>query len=258
MTSIDSGFKQRDLDWLKHLSFGPSPINDAFEFYRDLETGRRPLHFQQVYAKVGTMAKRKIIRKVSYSFMPSRIFCFLTPLGASILLSHGYDPLYLKIQIPPDHLFQHEYWLTQVIRRIFREEKETKTYKILSILDDGQMKMKNLFHAKGTHYADLELKIQTESDRKDILIEMDGLNLIRSRYIKKLSSLPEDRTLLVITSQEKRIGSLWTYTAQALKKPKRIFFSPIEEVLERGLTDSRWISFATKQIVQLSFEARPK
>lgn len=169
MTFADSGFKQRDLNWLRHLSLGPSPIKDAFDFYLDLETGRRPLHFQQVYARLSTLAKRKIIRKVSYPFMPSRLFCFLTPLGASILLSHGDDPLYMKIQIPPDHLFQHEYWLTQVVRRMFREEIETKRYKILSILDDGQMKMKNQFHVKGTHYADLELRLQSESDHKDIL-----------------------------------------------------------------------------------------
>lgn len=190
--------------------------------------------------------------------MPSRVFCFLTPVGASILLSHGYDPIYLKIQIPPDHLFQHEYWLTQVIRRIFREEKETKRYEILSILDDGQMKMKNQFHIKGTHYADLELKIQSQTGRKDLLIEMDGLNLIRSRYMNKLSSLPEDFTLLVITSQKERIGSLQKFTAQTLRKPKRIFFSHIEEILKGGLTDSNWLSYATGRVVQLSFEAPPK
>ena len=71
MTFANAGLKQRDLDWLRHLSIGPSPIKDAFDFYRDLETGQRPLHYQQIYAKLCTLAKRKIIRKVSYPFMPT-------------------------------------------------------------------------------------------------------------------------------------------------------------------------------------------
>lgn len=252
MISNNNDGHQRDIPWLEYLSVGPAPIADAGHFYKHLINGT-PLHMSQIYDKNKRLEKKGLIQIKKYNFQISKLFCILAPLGAAILASHGLDPTSLKTKAPPSHQFHHEYWLAQIVRRVRREE-DLKKFKIKSILYDGQMKQEDQYKQKDKCYPDLRIDMECTIGFKNLLIELDGLQLVKWRFIKKLRSLKYDELLLVVTSQPERVHDIYEYISESLERPKQVLLSSFSNFMSGGLTKTSWLTYPGKKSVQLNYE----
>jgi DNA-binding PadR family transcriptional regulator len=241
----------RDVKWLTYLAHGPARFAEAAQFYTDQLEGL-PIHPRQIYRRLKELERAKFIKKHVYKNVEKGTCFYLGENGVVELMSRfGYEPSHLRTRpVPPKHLV-HEIILSSVIRKIYQDAESRRLYKVLFAYDDTVMKKESKYK-KNKVYPDLKMRIEPMvGSTRDFLFEIDGLNLRKDRFVKKLAGLTE--ALFVVTMSTPRLELLFRYTEIANRRPPEIFITSHKTFLSDGLTGTKWLHFPTKKFKHFRF-----
>lgn len=244
--------QERDVKWLNYLAFGPARFPEASLFYTDKLEGL-PLYKSLIYRRLLELENANFIKKHIYKSVTKGTFYYLGENGIVELMSrYGYEPNHIRNRAVPSKHIVHEIILSSVIRRIYQDSNEQALYKVLFAYDDNVMKKENKFK-KDKVYPDLKMRLQPmDGSAQDFLFEIDGLNLRKDRYLKKLAGLKEP--LFVVTLSSPRMELLYRYTEIANKRPPEILIATHNDFLKGGLMGTKWLHYPTKKFKNIRFK----
>ncbi|MFI5304820.1 MAG: hypothetical protein ACHQYP_08505 [Nitrospiria bacterium] len=241
----------RDVKWLNYLAHGPARMAEATQFYEDPIEGL-PIDPRRLYERLRELLKADFIKKHTYKNVEKGTCFYLGENGVVELMSRfGYEPTHLRTRPVPSKHLVHEIILSSVIRKIYQDSDEKKLYKVLFAYDDTVMKNESSYK-KNRVYPDLKMRLQPmDGSYQDFLFEIDGLNLRRDRYLKKLAGLKEP--LFVVTLSSPRMELLFRYAEIANRKPPEIFMTTHTTFLKNGLIGTKWLHYPTKKFLHVRF-----
>ena len=243
----------RDYDWLTYLARGPARFPEAEKYYIN-EATRKVLPNQLIYRRLNQLITAEIIIKRRYKHLKQSNMYYLTDIGAEILQARGIEPQEIRTQIVPANHVVHEWLVAGVLRKMMSHSGASGTYRFLSYQDDRMMKYANKFR-RGEIYPDLKVRLQPfDGPWVEIMIEVEGLQLKQSRYMKKLRGLAnKTQNLVIFARHEKRIETLYEYTHLTIPRPKHIYFCLVMDFIANGLSGRDWRYFPDKTKQNIRF-----
>jgi DNA-binding PadR family transcriptional regulator len=246
--------KPRDIAWLKYLAWGPARYEEAKQFYKKKGT-YDPVSHQMLYTRLNKLIKAGFIRRHTYTRLKNSNLYYLGGAGVDELINFGFEADYVRTKTVSATHIVHELLLSNVIRKIFKDSLEKGLYKVLHCYDDRMLKLESKY-AKGKIYPDLEMKIKPwEGGIHDFLFEIEGIEIRKSLFIKKLRGLAEiSKTLFVVVREQKRVEMLFNYTHAARFKPRDVYFCVFNDFLNGGLYQTQWKNYPTNQMAYIRYK----
>jgi hypothetical protein len=251
MSTPGSVLQERDVKWLNYLAFGPARFPEASLFYR--KTDGKPISPRNIYQRLKELEEAKFIKRHLYRNMERGMFYYIGDEGILDLMSrYGYEQSHIRNKVVPSKHIVHEIILSSVIRKIYQDSNEQGLYKVLFAYDDTVMKKESKYEVNKV-YPDLKMRLQPmDGSEKDFLFEIDGLNLRKDRFLKKLAGLKEP--LFVVTLSAPRMDLIYRYTHIANKRPPEILISTHHEFQKGGLMGTKWLHYPTRRFLNARFK----